>query len=62
MKPKKLKSMRAWAPDIIFLTRDGWNDTFPEDGEILWCEDRITKKDVKYRRVYPITPLKRRGK
>ena len=43
--------MKKKFPDTIYLTRDGWNDCSPEDGEVLWCEDRITKHDVEYRRV-----------
>ena len=45
-----------WAPETIYLTRDGWNDCSPEDSEILWSSDRITNGDIEYRRV---TPLKK---
>lgn len=42
---------KEWAPKTIYLTREGYNDCQPEDGEVLWCEDRITNGDVEYRRV-----------
>ena len=60
MKPSPIKAVKAWAPDTIYLTRDGWNDDIPsEDCDILWCENRITKTDVEYRRV-DIKPRRRK--
>jgi hypothetical protein len=56
---KKPVSVRAWAPETIYLTRDGYDGQLSEDGEILWCEDRITSGDVEYRRV--TRPKKRKG-
>jgi len=57
----KSKVVKAWAPDRIFLTREGYNDCQPEDGEVLWCENRITKGDIEYRRVRPISKKGVRG-
>ena len=57
---KKKQKIKPWAPDKIYLTRDGWNNASPDDSEILWSENRICKSDVCYRRVRRITKGARR--
>ena len=57
MTPPK-RGKKAWAPKTIYLTRDGWNDTCPDDSEVLWSETRVCESDVAYRR---ITPLPKKG-